>query len=92
MSNLLWKPQQFCVRSKLRGILDSRESLADLMAPRSQSTVVDLVMKKLRIKDIDAVEKGCHDKVRTMARKPYPAIEGMRNVQAPAENPEPTHR
>ena len=38
-------------------------------------------MKKLRIKDTGAAEKGYHDAVRTMARKPYPAVEGMRNVQ-----------
>jgi hypothetical protein len=38
-------------------------------------------MKKLRLKDSLTAEEGYHDTVRTMARKPYPAIEGMRNVQ-----------
>lgn len=38
-------------------------------------------MKKLRIKDTLTAEEGYHDAVRTMARKPDPAIEGMRNVQ-----------
>lgn len=38
-------------------------------------------MKKLRIKDTVTAEEGYHDAVRTMARKPYAAIEGMRNVQ-----------
>jgi NitT/TauT family transport system substrate-binding protein len=57
------------------------ESLAFLVAPRNQGAVVELIMKKLRIKDTVTAEEGYQDTVRTMARKPYPAIEGMRNVQ-----------
>ena len=38
-------------------------------------------MKKLRLKDTATAEEGYHDTVRTMARKPYPGIDGMRNVQ-----------
>jgi ABC-type nitrate/sulfonate/bicarbonate transport system substrate-binding protein len=57
------------------------ESLAYLFGPKNQSAVVELIMKKLRIKDTLTAEEGYHDAVRTMARKPYPAIEGMRNVQ-----------
>ena len=38
-------------------------------------------MKKLRIKDTLTAEEGYQDTVRTLARKPYPAVEGMRNVQ-----------
>ncbi len=38
-------------------------------------------MNKLRIKDTLTAEEGYHDAVRTMARTPYPAMEGMRNVQ-----------
>jgi phage FluMu protein gp41 len=44
------------------------------------SATVELFMKKLRIKDTITAEEGYHDAVRTMARKHYPAIEGMRNV------------
>ena len=57
------------------------ESLAYLVAPKNQSAAVDLIMKKLRLKDTVTAEEGYHDTVRTLARKPYPAIEGMRNVQ-----------
>jgi ABC-type nitrate/sulfonate/bicarbonate transport system substrate-binding protein len=57
------------------------ESLAYLIAPKNQVAVVELIMKKLRLKDTGTAEEGYHDAVRTMARKPYPAIEGMRNVQ-----------
>ncbi len=57
------------------------ESMAYLVAPKNQGAVVELIMKKLRIKDTLTAEEGYHDAVRTMARKPYPAVEGMRNVQ-----------
>ena len=46
-----------------------------------QDAVVELILQKLRIKDSLTAEEGYHYAVRTMARKPYAAIEGMRNVQ-----------
>ena len=57
------------------------ESLAFVVAPKNQTAVVELIMKKLRIKDVITGEEGYHDVVRTMSRKPFPAIAGMRNVQ-----------
>ncbi len=57
------------------------ESLPYMMAAKNHNAVVDQIMKKLRIKDTGAADKGCRDAVRTMARKPYPTVEGMRNVQ-----------
>jgi hypothetical protein len=57
------------------------ESLAYLVAPRNQSATVELIMKKLRIKDSLTAEEGYQDTVHTLARKPYPAVEGMRNLQ-----------
>ena len=38
-------------------------------------------MKKLRLKDSLAAEEGYHDTVRNLARRLYPAVEGIRNVQ-----------
>jgi hypothetical protein len=70
--------QPVLIENMLKAIL---ESLAYLIAPKNQSATVELIMKKLRIKDTLTAEEGYHDTVRTMARKPYPAIEGMRNVQ-----------
>ena len=49
--------------------------------PKNQGAAVELNMKKLRIKDSLTAEEGYRDTVRTLARKPYPAIEGMCNVQ-----------
>jgi ABC-type nitrate/sulfonate/bicarbonate transport system substrate-binding protein len=70
--------QPVLLENMLKALL---ESLAYLIAPQNQSAVVELIMKKLRLKDSVTAEEGYHDTVRTMARKPYPAIEGMRNVQ-----------
>jgi ABC-type nitrate/sulfonate/bicarbonate transport system substrate-binding protein len=70
--------QPVLLENMLKALL---ESLAYLVAPKNQSAVVELIMKKLRLKDSLTAEEGYHDTVRTMARKPYPAIEGMRNVQ-----------
>ena len=66
------------IENMLKAIL---ESLAYLVAPRNQSATVELIMKKLRIKDTLTAEEGYQDTVRTLARKPHPAVEGMRNVQ-----------
>jgi hypothetical protein len=38
-------------------------------------------MKDLRIKDSATPEKGYQGTVRTFARKPYPSIAGLRNLQ-----------
>ncbi|MEO6164687.1 MAG: hypothetical protein ABIP88_11150 [Candidatus Binatia bacterium] len=56
-------------------------TLPYLVAPKNQGAVVELIMKKLGIKDSLTTEEGYHDAVRTMARKPYPALEAMRNAQ-----------
>jgi len=57
------------------------ESLAYVVAPKNHAVVVELIAKKLRLKEITTAEEGYADVVRTMARKPYPAAAGMRNVQ-----------
>ena len=70
--------QSMLIENMLKALV---ESLAYLIAPKNQVAVVELIMKKLRLKDSVTAEEGYHDAVRTMARKPYPALDGMRNVQ-----------
>jgi len=70
--------QSMLIENMLKALV---ESLAYLIAPKNQAAVVELIMKKLRLKDSVTAEEGYHDAVRTMARKPYPALDGMRNVQ-----------
>jgi ABC-type nitrate/sulfonate/bicarbonate transport system substrate-binding protein len=70
--------QSMLIENMLKALV---ESLAYLIAPKNQAAVIELIVKKLRLKDSVTAEEGYHDAVRTMARKPYPALDGMRNVQ-----------
>ncbi|HVO94582.1 MAG TPA: ABC transporter substrate-binding protein [Terriglobales bacterium] len=70
--------QPALVENLLKALL---ESLAYVVTPKNQPAVVELIMKKLRIKETVTAEEGYHDVVRTMARKPFPSIAGMHNVQ-----------
>jgi hypothetical protein len=38
-------------------------------------------MRKLKLDDPSTAEEGYRDIVKTVSRKPYPSIEGMKNVQ-----------
>jgi len=66
------------IENMLKALL---ESLAYMIAPKNHGAVIELITKKLRLKDTVTAEEGYHDTVRSMARKPYPAVEGMHNVQ-----------
>jgi NitT/TauT family transport system substrate-binding protein len=66
------------IENMLKALL---ESLAYMIAPKNHGAVIELIAKKLRLKDTLTAEEGYHDTIRSMARKPYPAVEGMRNVQ-----------
>jgi ABC-type nitrate/sulfonate/bicarbonate transport system substrate-binding protein len=65
------------------------EGLAYVVSPKNQSGVIDVIMKRLKISDPSYAEEGYQDLVRNMARKPYPAIEGLRNVQRLTKNQNP---
>jgi NitT/TauT family transport system substrate-binding protein len=66
------------IENMLKALL---ESLAYMIAPKNHGAVIELIAKKLRLKDSVTAEEGYQDTIRSMARKPYPAVEGMRNVQ-----------
>lgn len=66
------------VENILKGLI---EAVAYLIAPANRAAVVDLIAKKMRLKETVTAEEGYQDTVRAMARKPYPAVDGMRNVQ-----------
>lgn len=66
------------VESVLKALL---ESLAYVVAPRNQSAVLEVIMKRLRVSDRGPAEEGYQDLVKNMSLKPYPSIDGLRNIQ-----------
>jgi len=65
------------------------EGLAYVVASKNQPAVIELIMKRLRITDPNFAEEGYQDLVKNMARKPYPVVDGLRNLQrlTKAQNP-----
>jgi ABC-type nitrate/sulfonate/bicarbonate transport system substrate-binding protein len=57
------------------------ESLAYVVAPKNQSAVLEVIMKRLRVSDRGPAEEGYQDLVKNMSLKPYPSIDGLRNIQ-----------
>ena len=66
------------------------ESFAYIVTPKNHGAVLGLIMRRLRITDPGLAEEGYQDLLRTMSRKPYPALEGLRNIQrfTKAQNPQ----
>jgi len=56
------------------------EALAFAMAPKNKPTVIKLLMKRLKT-DAAGAEEGYQDLLRGVDRKPFPSLEGMRNIQ-----------
>jgi ABC-type nitrate/sulfonate/bicarbonate transport system substrate-binding protein len=70
--------QPAALENVLKAIL---EALAFVLTPKNHDKVLEVIMRRLRIADPAPAEEGYQDLLRTMARKPYPAVEGLRNVQ-----------
>ena len=79
--------QPAAVENVMKALL---ESLAYIVTPKNHATVVQLIMRRLRVSDPALAEEGYQDLLRTMSRRPYPAIDGLRNIQrfTKAQNPE----
>ena len=65
------------------------ESQAFTLAPKNKTTVIETLMKHLRISDPAVAEEGYRDIIRGLDRKPYPLVEGLRNIQRLAEIRDP---
>ncbi len=70
--------QPGAVENILKALL---ESLAYVSEPKNKSAVVELIMRHLRLADVGPAEDGYRDLLNTMSRKPYPGMDGLRNVQ-----------
>ncbi len=68
------------VENVLRALI---EGLAFTWSPRSKSAVLKNVMRRLRITEMALAEDGYQKLLSRggLEKKPYPSLEGMRNVQ-----------
>jgi NitT/TauT family transport system substrate-binding protein len=57
------------------------ESLAFVQNPSKKTTVLQSMMKNLRMSDPEAAEEAYRDVLGTLSRKPYPSVEGLHNAQ-----------
>ena len=56
------------------------DALAFAFGPKNKAVVIKTLMKRLRV-DAAAAEEGYQDLLRGVDRKPFPSLEGLRNVQ-----------
>ncbi|MGZ8436790.1 MAG: ABC transporter substrate-binding protein [Candidatus Binatia bacterium] len=56
------------------------EALAFAVAPKNKPTVIKTIMKRLKATANDA-EEGYQDLLKGVDRKPFPSLDGLRNVQ-----------
>jgi len=56
------------------------EALAFALAPKNKSAVIKTLMKRLRT-DVAGAEEGYLDLLKGVDRKPFPSLDGLRNVQ-----------
>lgn len=64
--------------SILRGLI---EALAFSLSPANKPITLKVLMKRLKITDPSVAEQGYSDFAKTVDRRPYPSLEGLRNIQ-----------
>jgi ABC-type nitrate/sulfonate/bicarbonate transport system substrate-binding protein len=52
-----------------------------VLAPRNKPQVIKTIVKKLKLPDASAAEEGYADALKDFDLKPYPSIDGLRNMQ-----------
>ncbi|HEY2989400.1 MAG TPA: ABC transporter substrate-binding protein [Candidatus Binatia bacterium] len=62
----------------LKGLL---EGIAFTLAPKNKSAVVGTIMKRLKLSDPSVAEEGYQDILKNVDKKPYPTLDGLRNIQ-----------
>jgi ABC-type nitrate/sulfonate/bicarbonate transport system substrate-binding protein len=62
----------------LKGLL---EGIAFSLAPKNKNAVVGTIMKRLKLSDTAAAEEGYQDVIKNVDRRPYPTVDGLRNIQ-----------
>jgi NitT/TauT family transport system substrate-binding protein len=78
--------QSRVVEGVLQGLI---EGLAFTVAPANKPVVLKTLIKKLGLTDPAALEEGYQEILTGLDRKPYPSLEGMKNIQRLAKIREP---
>src|SRR5262249_4000207 len=66
------------VRNALKAWL---EGVAYALSPRMKSSVIETITRRLKITDPSLALRGYEDLLQATDRKPFPSLEGLRNVQ-----------
>jgi NitT/TauT family transport system substrate-binding protein len=74
----------------VEGVLQALiEGLAFTVAPVNKALVLKTLTKKLGVADRSALEEGYQEILSGLDRKPYPSLEGMKNIQRLLQSREP---
>ena len=69
-------------RETLEGVVKGLvEGIAFSLAPKNKGLVIETIMKRLKLSDPAVAEEGYQDVIKNVERKPYPTVEGLRNIQ-----------
>ena len=66
------------VEAVLKGLL---EGIAFSLAPKNKGVVVEAIARRLKLSDAAAVEEGYQDVIRNTEKRPFPNLDGLRNIQ-----------
>ena len=72
------RDQRDMVEGMLKGLL---ESIAFCLSPKHKPAVIATIMKRLKLNDAASAEEGYLDVINGVERKPFPGVEGLRNIQ-----------
>ena len=72
------RDQREMVEGILKGLL---ESIAFCLSPRNKPAVIATIMKRLKLNDPASAEEGYQDVINGVERKPFPVVDGLRNIQ-----------
>jgi len=72
------RDQRDLIENMLKGLL---EGIAFCLSPRNKPAVIATIMKRLKLNDAASAEEGYLDVINGVERKPFPVVDGMRNIQ-----------
>lgn len=70
--------QRDMIASIEKGLL---EGIAFCLSPRNKAAAIGTIMKRLKLNGPTSAEEGYLDVINGIERKPFPVVEGLRNIQ-----------